>query len=87
MAVATDDRPLETAWRVRGPLDQVIQCTIHESLLGFEVRVGQSPTDIAQKCTLATLHRARRKAARWRDALLSLTGFAEAGHEERIREQ
>lgn len=80
MAVATHDRPLETAWRVRGPLDQVLQCTIHESVLGFEVRVGQSPADVAHTCTLATLHRARRKAARWRDALLALTGFVDAGH-------
>ena len=80
MAVAADDRLLETAWRVRGPLDQDIQCTIHESVLGFEVRVGQSPTKLAQKCTLATLRRARRKAARWRDALLALSGFADAGH-------
>jgi hypothetical protein len=80
MAATSDDRPLETAWRVRGPLDQVIQCTIHESVLGFEVRVRQSPTNLAQKCTLATLHRARRKAARWRDALLSLSGFADAAH-------
>ena len=68
---------LEMAWLLRGPIGQVVQCTIRCSEKGFVVEVGQNATDIKRTCTVANVTRARRKADEWRSALLSLSEFAE----------
>jgi hypothetical protein len=68
---------LEMAWRLRGPIGQVVQCTIRRSEEGFVVQVGQTATDITRTCIVANVKRARRKADEWRTALLSLSEFAE----------
>lgn len=68
---------LEMAWRLRGPIGQVVQCTIRRSEEGFVVQVEQSTTNIARTCTVANVTRARRKADEWRTALLSLSEFAQ----------
>jgi hypothetical protein len=68
---------VEMAWRLRGPIGQVVQCTIRRSEEGFVVQVGQSAADITRTCTVANVNRARRKADEWRTALLSLSEFTE----------